>query len=611
MSRKFSAIIVICISGLFACTEREEAGASIDHIIVAINNLDSGVNQIKRLTGIEPVYGGSHPDSNTSNALFSVGEHTYIEILAPRSGLDTIQEYFKQFDQLTPIGWAVSAKEIEMAVKNIQVAGIKSSVIQPGSRVTPSGDTLRWKIFTIDGQSESTMPFLINWSSSAIHPAQSSAKGCTLKRLTLRSQKADVIKQILDVLDFSDNRVLIEPHHSDHLEFVLETPKGEVILSVDGPRNTKNASVSIKHAQHFSVSYRDNYKIVKTHATIRRWGSEEAQVVRDVMVLYQRGTEPPVLAGELVGASLIEIPVNRIATNLESTERFLEELGVQQKIQAVGGLISFNDSIRNAVAQGKIGQIGYSWHQPPNQEVLLERKIELFLMTLSNLDFKDALTKCRQLGVSTATVFDWAESNYLAQAEWIKFFALFVNEEEKADRIFNKIVIHVQEIKQMVALYPERPTAIWGYYTGKGRWLVHHNGIEAQLLKDAGLVNVFYDSTRAVRNEGEALSTEQLIEKAKDVTHWIIGDIHSGELPREIIMSAFSAWRSGSLYHNMKRSKPEANAFDWYGSAPVRPDYVLADLVKLLRPDIKLDHKTVFMDRFDKQFKFPIEEGAF
>lgn len=368
---------------------------------------------------------------------------------------------------------------------------------------------------------------------------------------------------------------------------------------------------NIHHAKHFTVCYHDNYKVVRTNATIRRWGSDDAQKLEDVMVLYQRGTLPPELTGELEDASLIEIPVSHVASNQESTECFLEELGEQGKIHAVGGLVSYNDSIRRAVAQGTIGQIGYSWHQPPNQEVLLERKIDLFLMTISNLDFKESLRKCRQLGIPTATVFDWAERNYLAQAEWIKFFALFFDEEEKAERIFNDIVAHVDEIRQSVRALPEKPTVMWAYYAGKGRWLVHYNSVEAQLLKDAGVNNVFYDSTRAIRNEGEPLATEQLIQNGKDVSHWIIGDIHSAELPGEKIMSSFSAWRSDNLYHNMKRSKPESNAYDWYGSAPVRPDYILADLVKLLRPDVKLDHETVFMDRLNKQFKFPIEEREF
>lgn len=367
----------------------------------------------------------------------------------------------------------------------------------------------------------------------------------------------------------------------------------------------------IQYAKHFTVSDQGNYKVVKTHATIRRWGSEETQALQDMMVLYQRGTEPPVLEGELQEATLIQVPVTRVATNLESTERFLEEFGSHKKIQAVGGLISYNDSIRQLVLQGKIGQIGYSWHQPPNQEVLLERKIDLFLMTISNLDFKDGLEKCRQLGIPTATVFDWAESNYLAQAEWIKYFALFFNKEAAADKLFNEIVANVESLKKKVNALPEKPTVMWGYYTGKGRWLIHRNSAEAQLLKDAGADNVFYDSMRAIRNEGEPFSTEQLMAGGKDVTHWIIGDIHSAELPGENIMSTFNAWRTGKLYHNMKRSKPEANAYDWYGSAPVRPDYVLADLVKLLHPQITLDHELMFMDRFDKRFKFPVDDGNF
>ncbi len=395
------------------------------------------------------------------------------------------------------------------------------------------------------------------------------------------------------------------------ISLLLDCSNKDKEQAINKPNGNIVSDIDIEYAQHFNVTTFDNFKVVKTHATIRRWGSDDAQQLDDMMVLYQRGTEPPALEGELQNAALIQVPVTRIATNLESTERFLEEFGAHKNITAVGGLISYNDSIRNAVLQGKIGQIGYSWHQPPNQEVLLERRTDLFLMSISNLDFKDALTKCRQLGIPTATVFDWAESNYLAQAEWIKYFALFFNEEQKAEEIFNNIVARVNAIKEKVNTLREKPTVMWGYYTGKGRWLVHHNSAEAQLLKDAGLNNIFYDSSRAVRNEGEPLSTEQLLAKAKDVSHWIIGDIHSAELPGENIMSSFSAWQSGSLYHNMKRSKPEANAFDWYGMEPVRPDYVLADLVKLLQPDVVLDHELVFMDRFDKRFKFPIEEGEF
>lgn len=380
------------------------------------------------------------------------------------------------------------------------------------------------------------------------------------------------------------------------------------------PENSETSGIAQTppvFAKHFTVTNYKNYKIVKTHATIRMWGSNESQSIEDVMVLYQRGTEPPTLTGALKNASLIPIPVNRVATNLESTERFLEEIGAHRKIIAVGGLISYNDSIRHAVSIGKIGQIGYSWHQPPNQEVLLERNTDLFLMTISNLEFKDALIKCRQLGIPTATVFDWAENNYLAQAEWIKYFALFFNEEKKAERIFNEIVSNVDRIKQRVNQISDKPTAMWGYYTGKGRWLVHHNSVESQLLKDAGVLNVFYDSTLAVRNEGEPISTEQLIATGQDVMHWILGDIHSAELPAENIMSSFKAWRLNNLYHNMKRSKPELNAYDWYGSAPVRPDYVLADLVKLLHPEINPNQETIFMDHFDKRFKFPIKEGDF
>ena len=58
----------------------------IDHLVIGVAELDAGVRQFEELTGIRPAFGGEHPDLGTHNALISLGDRTYLELLAPRPG---------------------------------------------------------------------------------------------------------------------------------------------------------------------------------------------------------------------------------------------------------------------------------------------------------------------------------------------------------------------------------------------------------------------------------------------------------------------------------------------------------------------------------------------
>ncbi|WP_170061080.1 ABC transporter substrate-binding protein [Spirosoma aerolatum] len=385
-----------------------------------------------------------------------------------------------------------------------------------------------------------------------------------------------------------------------------ETSSGKATASQNDYFPAKAVPV---HAKHFTVSYHGNYKVVKTQAELRSYEGNDHEDQQDVLVLVQRGTPAPALTGELTGATIIPIPAQRIAVNLESSEDFLTELGAKDRIVAVGGLISYDDTLRQKAQSGAIGQIGYSWLQPPNVEVLLKRQTDLFLMLLANLDYKSSLAKCRQLGIPTAPDFNWAEEHYLGQAEWIKYYALFLNAEAQANALFADIEQHVTDIKKQVAAQPAKPTAIWGYYAGKDRWIIHRKSVETELMADAGLINVFGNPAGPLRNSGEPMTAEQLLQEGKTAQHWIIGDIHSAALPAATLLNTMQAWRTGQLYHNFKRSKPKANAYDWYGMAVVWPDRVLADLVKLTHPGLLPDHQLYFMDVFDKTTKFPVEGG--
>ncbi|MEM9001019.1 MAG: ABC transporter substrate-binding protein [Bacteroidota bacterium] len=368
--------------------------------------------------------------------------------------------------------------------------------------------------------------------------------------------------------------------------------------------------VTPKYAKKFTVNYHDNYKVVRTNATLFDNNSEDATSsdIEDVLVLVQKGTTPPELKGPLKGASIIEIPVESAAVNVQHSESFLREIGLENRINAIGGLYSYNDEMREKALTGAIGQIGYSWHSPPNFEVLLQRKPDVFLMTLASLSHKESLDMGRQFGIPTVPVFDWAEHDYLARAEWVKFYSLFFNAEKEANEVFNTIENKVESLKRLTQNIATKESALWGYYGSKQRWIMQINSIPAQYLADAGIENVLAKNTKANADGSQALNTEELLLKGKGAQHWVIGDIHAAPLPQENIMNHFDSWRTGKLYHNLKRVKPKVNTSDWYAKAIVRPDMVLEDLIRLAYPQLLPDHTPVFMGYYDKVSEGPVEQ---
>ena len=67
---------------------------TIDHFVLGINNLEKGIQEFEEKSGIKPVFGGVHEKVGTHNALVSLGEGKYLEILAPLDPSKSAQSLF-------------------------------------------------------------------------------------------------------------------------------------------------------------------------------------------------------------------------------------------------------------------------------------------------------------------------------------------------------------------------------------------------------------------------------------------------------------------------------------------------------------------------------------
>jgi hypothetical protein len=163
--------------------------AQMDHLMVAIRSLPDGIAEFERLTGVKAVVGGKHPGRGTENALVSLGDGSYLEIIAPQPDAPQLfadYEPMRTLDRLTIFTWAVGVSDAKAAAAALKSAGVAVTPPQPGARVTPAGERLEWSTFNFADRSIAIAPFFIQWSPGTKHPSATSPGGCSLSALKLQ-----------------------------------------------------------------------------------------------------------------------------------------------------------------------------------------------------------------------------------------------------------------------------------------------------------------------------------------------------------------------------------------------------------------------------------------
>lgn len=204
----------------------------IDHLVIAAPDLDEAVSWFAGLTGVEPTPGGSHPGVGTRNALVSLGERTYIEVIAPDPDQPepARPRPFGIDEAAGPalVTYAVSPDDIDDAVARLRVeAGLDLGRIRSMSRRRPDGLELAWRLTdSVYPEGGGVFPFLIDWGDTP-HPAATAAAGATLDAVAVRHPEPSRVQAALAVLELD---ILVETAAEPGLAVTLATPSGAVDL---------------------------------------------------------------------------------------------------------------------------------------------------------------------------------------------------------------------------------------------------------------------------------------------------------------------------------------------------------------------------------------------
>ncbi len=210
--------------------EEEEVPALLDHILLGCNDLDLGMELVEQNTGVRPAIGGVHPGRGTRNALLSLGERRYLEIIAP----DPAQQKIAHFPQIREmkvprlIGWAVHPPDIAATAKLLRNNQIAFQGPDDGSRKRPDGRILNWKTINLADDRHGILPFFIEWSADSVHPSKDAPKKCALDYFTVMAVDPAELSQVFQRIGIE---ATVERSDRDRLRAHITGPKGELGLS--------------------------------------------------------------------------------------------------------------------------------------------------------------------------------------------------------------------------------------------------------------------------------------------------------------------------------------------------------------------------------------------
>jgi len=202
-----------------------------DHLVYAIPDLDTAVDEFERTTGVRPAFGGAHVGLGTHNALVSLGD-CYVELIAadpgqpeparPRPfGIDDLDRARLVTFAVRPAG----DETLDELVARARAAGFDPGEPLAMSRRAPDGTVLEWRLTFPRDDLDGLVPFLIDWGETP-QPSRTAPGGVRLVDLAARHPDAERITAARAALGLHDPVGAGEPA----FHATVRGPRGELRL---------------------------------------------------------------------------------------------------------------------------------------------------------------------------------------------------------------------------------------------------------------------------------------------------------------------------------------------------------------------------------------------
>ena len=296
-------------------------------------------------------------------------------------------------------------------------------------------------------------------------------------------------------------------------------------------------------------------------------------------------------------------PSQRIVTMSSSHAAMLDAVGCSDRIVGLSGCrFVYNSDLCKKIAEGKISEVGYDSNF--DFEKIHSLRADAVLLYGVSGEAKMITNKLDELRTPYLYIGEYLENNPLGKAEWVVALAYLCGVGEQGKEFFKGVEERYNALRNQKHCSAYRPRVMLNLPYRDTWFMPPHNSYMVQLIEDAGGTYILTENgKRKTENENFSTLNSQLSTKSTPISleealvlamksdFWInLGQVASkAELcavaPR---FAEVDAVKFGRLYNNTKRTN-ESRGSDFWESGCVRPDLILADLVKILHYEAPTD----------------------
>lgn len=281
-------------------------------------------------------------------------------------------------------------------------------------------------------------------------------------------------------------------------------------------------------------------------------------------------------------------PLGNIICMSGSYIGYLEAIGCDSVISAVSGIqYVTSPNLRPRYDEGLLFDIGYD--SAPDYERIVQLHPDLLLTYAVSSSKSPFIEKLESLGIRTMVLWEHLESDPLARAEYVKFFGALTGRRGEAEEFFARVRDRYNQLK----VKSESPSRVLVNMPYAGLWYIPGaDNYLSRIISDAGGEVLGAKPGEIVSG---TISLEQAYVLSRQADVWL----HPGVCrSRDEIRSAGPALAGidvPRIFNNTKRSTP-GGGNDFWESAPVRPDLVLADLRSIFSGSSPSDSLTYYIE---------------
>ncbi len=355
------------------------------------------------------------------------------------------------------------------------------------------------------------------------------------------------------------------------------------LLSCDPTQNTKvmdlvqlEQDTTIKYAQRFSIMQAKGLKVIFLKANAK------SNDTTDTFILYD--SIKPNLSFK--NSHFIKTPCTRVMALSSIYANMIAEVGGFNNIIAIENVDYYNNpEIVKAVAEDKIKQV--QRNPDIERELILKLNPDIIFAFGMNQTSNDFDAKIVEAGIPVVMSLDHLERSPLARAEWIKFFAAFVNKTQEAGIIFAEVEKDYRMLTEMAKHFPDKPGVLTELKFGDVWYVPGGKSYMGQLINDAN-GNYFW---REDASTGSLqLSFEAVYKKAKNADFWLNVSLCTTKeqvLAQDKRYSDFDAYKKDGIYNNNLNCN-KLNYSTYWETGMIYPNRILSDMIQMFHKDAKV-----------------------